>query len=1183
MHIMLKLRGLVLLFTAALTGVTNIVCAADTYPKRELRSVWMASLGIDWPVASGSKGSTTTAATKAKTECDKYLDLLKSYGYNSVYFHVRPYADRAYKLNTWTDPKTGTQYTVAEPFSAYVSGTRGTETTYDPLAYWIEAAHKRGMQLHAWVNPYRIINSPSNGTSQDQAVASWTFSQVVTDANGKNTTKTIFNPALPSTKARIQNVCRVLTGNYDIDGIVFDDYFYPEQMPTDNTAQDYTQYKAYADGGGTMNIKDWRREQVNDMVRKVYATIKEIKPWVQFGISPAGAASKGVKGADGIPPLSDYCKASDWQYDGIYSDPMAWMREKTIDYVSPQLYWQTTHTTNPYGPMAQWWGIAAQKFERPCYPSHSISFINGANNQTNWNEVSQQAQLNRQANLDGMTGFVTYSACNIDGSKNQGVGDVLHKDVYQYLSVPPAMTWYQATDPGMVTNLKNTSGTLKWDAKEGMRYIVYAVPTALNRLEATSDKGGLKAEYILEVPYTNSLSIPSAKQSGHWYAVSVLDRYNNEWSLATLNEPVTIDAEVSLTSPADGSEARLQQTFTWTGTAGGTFTFQLSASQDFGTVEITRSGTDLNSVTADLSGFRGNQRLYWRVSVEKSGCRSALSPARSIVTPYKEPFAAPALMYPADGSVLDNDAAFMVQDVNPDKTVLEISRDPEFGTVYYTASSGWKSTTTQWGEKVLTYNLPLMIFTQGTYYWRARAVKDTYDDGISDTWTFDVNNGTASSDYIPGRDPAEYATSTSGQNELMLTNLWMRNADINPLGADQERHRDMVARSAPDQDRDIVYVVGRSEASSSANVFLLRYDAATGQELTPLQITKDTSFPGTYYPGNGVLLDEANQLVVHNLALANGKIGLSVIDPSTGRATTVVTVNTPNRIDHLDVWGTVSKTGTFYILAPSAANIVTRWTVTDGTVTDTETMNITLGTAPTLYALARDRFWVDGSGCNPSLYEWGNPTALGVMNGTAVSPASTSPKGVMPFTHEGNHYLLYAHSYGTNSGKWSLASGKDFTEGVQNAVRHWTMPAQGIGIVTMVSSDYIMPVSMLQTDLGSAGKPGMKNINASANHQSTRLYTYSPGNGLGAYTLSHRIITGVDQNLTRTLDAPAVMPGHTLDFGGAPVNYTIYTLSGHIIEQSHGTASRNPLTPGLYIVALANDTGRRIDKVAISR
>lgn len=466
--------------------------------KREVRSVWMATVwALDWPSEIGG-----TAASQ-KAEITKYLDLLKADNFNAVYFQVRTMCDAFYKSSY-------------EPWSSYLTGTRGKDPGWDPLAFVVEECHKRGMECHAWVNPYRFSTGSNWSTEQDQQLKSsgllLTYEKT-----------TILNPGLEGARKRIVDVCGEIVDNYDVDGIIFDDYFYPSGIPANSTADDYSLWQS---SGSQMTFGDWRRANVNKMVADVYNMIQNKKPYVKFGISPAGAActSAAVAAKHGI----DKCPvASDWQYDGIFSDPVAWLEDGTIDYISPQLYWKTDHKTNPFGPMTKWWSYVAKHFGRHHYASHSISFLNsdGSNTVGDWEEIGEQLEFSREYTENSAPGQVFYSAAYITGKKKSGFGEWLLNNKYQYPALTPAIDWKKSEpEATQVSSFSKRQTILTWGGVPGMRYSIYAIPEG----EGVSSEE-LPAEYLLGVSYTSTFTLPTDKKSGYNYAVCVLDRYGNEY------------------------------------------------------------------------------------------------------------------------------------------------------------------------------------------------------------------------------------------------------------------------------------------------------------------------------------------------------------------------------------------------------------------------------------------------------------------------------------------------------------------------------------------------------------------------------------------------------------------------------------------------------------------------------
>lgn len=493
-----------LLKRSALAAVLLAIAASpmSSGVKREVRSVWMATVwALDWP-------SSTSSTTAQKNEMVKYLDVLQKNNFNAVYFQVRTMSDAFYKSSY-------------EPWSSYLTGTRGKDPGWDPLAFVVEECHKRGMECHAWVNPYRFSTGSNWSTVQDQALKSAGMLLAYTKSDGKTTT--ILNPGLESVRKRIVDVCKEIISNYDVDGLVFDDYFYPEGIPVTSSAGDYDLWQK---SGASMTFGDWRRNNVNQMVADVYKMVQQQKPYVRFGISPAGAActSAAVAAKHGI----DRCPvASDWQYDGIFSDPVAWLEAGTIDYISPQLYWKTNHKTNPFGPMTKWWSYVAKHFGRHHYASHSISFLNSSNTTSDWEEIGKQVQFSRDYTENEAPGAVFYSAAYVTGKKQSGFGEWLQVNKFQNKALTPAIDWKKSDlEKVQVSALSKRATVLSWAGVDNVRYSVYAVPESVNVETLDSN---IPAEYLLGVSYKTTYTMPDDKKSGYNYAVCVLDRYGNEY------------------------------------------------------------------------------------------------------------------------------------------------------------------------------------------------------------------------------------------------------------------------------------------------------------------------------------------------------------------------------------------------------------------------------------------------------------------------------------------------------------------------------------------------------------------------------------------------------------------------------------------------------------------------------
>ncbi|MEZ4321705.1 MAG: family 10 glycosylhydrolase [Myxococcota bacterium] len=295
------------------------VSTIDVGHTRELRGVWVATVAnIDFPSRPG------LPAEAQQAELVAMLDLFQSLGFNAVFFQVRPEGDAFYRSDL-------------EPWSRFLTGVQGQDPGYDPLDFVVREAHARGIAVHAWFNPYRAKTTrKANAVAPHLSVLS------------PDTTRTYgallwMDPGVAEVRERTVAVVRDVVTRYDIDGVHFDDYFYP--YPNGTVFPDQATYGAYVAEGGTLDLADWRRENVNTLVREVASTVREVKPWVAFGVSPFGiyrpGQPEGIRGLD--------------QYADIYADPLTWVDEGSVDYLAPQLYWPSTQKAQAHDELLHWW------------------------------------------------------------------------------------------------------------------------------------------------------------------------------------------------------------------------------------------------------------------------------------------------------------------------------------------------------------------------------------------------------------------------------------------------------------------------------------------------------------------------------------------------------------------------------------------------------------------------------------------------------------------------------------------------------------------------------------------------------------------------------------------------------------------------------------------------------------
>ena len=603
-------RYFTMMLVAMLLSGTMTCAWSYGIPKREFRSAWVATVwGLDWP----SQGA---GATKQMQQMDRLLDSLQVNNFNAVNFQVRSMCDAMYKSSI-------------EPWSSYLTGTRGADPGFDPLQYVVDGCHKRGMECHAWVNPYRWSTGTDWNTAYDRELKEdgWLLTHGTT---------TILDPGQQRTIDRIVDVCRDIITHYDVDGILYDDYFYPDGIPTTAAAPDYGEWQA---SGTSLSFADWRRDNVNRMVRAVYDMIQETRPEVRYGISPAGvaASSSAVAGKHGVDP----CPAgSDWQYNGIFSDPLEWLETQSIDYISPQVYWAFGHSTNDYGLITQWWGQIAEHFGRQVYISTYIAGLNNASTAVQYKEPTDEVEFNRTSSVDGNPGTIFYSCKYLYAYNSYSLAHHLKNTVYTRPALPPVMPWKEGYNPGVVHNLDRSGNRLVWDGYDNVRYTVYAFPITMNTTTFTG-----QIDYLLGMTYDTTYDIPEQYQQGYQFAVCVLDRVGNEWEPAFLSVELDQLDNPVLIAPENGATVDAPFKFTWHQVDGAErYIVEIAATPEFSNVLERMTVTDTVVSALDFKKMTHGVEQYWRVQSCSDSCYSGVSEVRAF-TPMML-----TVTSPADGS-----------------------------------------------------------------------------------------------------------------------------------------------------------------------------------------------------------------------------------------------------------------------------------------------------------------------------------------------------------------------------------------------------------------------------------------------------------------------------------------------------------------------------------------------------
>ena len=371
------MRKTLVLMLSFLLSISMATINVQAYSKKEMRAAWISTVhNIDWP-SSKSKNN----ISKQKTEYINTLDTLKESGINTVILQVRPKGDALYNSDI-------------NPWSEYLTGTQGKYPGYDPLEFAIEEAHKRGMELHAWFNPYRVTTSGNDlsklaDSNKAKQNPEWVLH------GSKNS---IYNPGLPEVREYIVDTVMEVVNNYDIDGVHFDDYFYVSGINDDET------YKKYGQG---MTKDDWRRENVNQLLEDVNKAIEKNNSSIEFGVSPKGIwknKSSDITGSDTKGSQSFYTD---------YADTRTWIDRKIVDYITPQLYWEIGNPVADYAKLVSWWSNEVKNSGVDLYIGQGI-YKQGTGNYPDENvakQITEQITLNRQ--YDEIKGSMFFSSKDI--------------------------------------------------------------------------------------------------------------------------------------------------------------------------------------------------------------------------------------------------------------------------------------------------------------------------------------------------------------------------------------------------------------------------------------------------------------------------------------------------------------------------------------------------------------------------------------------------------------------------------------------------------------------------------------------------------------------------------------------------------------------------------------------------
>nr|WP_156793144.1 family 10 glycosylhydrolase [Fictibacillus macauensis] len=479
--------------------------------QRELRASWIATVqNIDWPSKPG------LPIDAQKKEFTLLLDQQKNIGMNAIVMQIKPVADAFYpsKYGLW---------------SQYLTGVQGQHPGYDPLAFMVKEAHKRNMEFHAWFNPYRVTmplgkkaeksdvySLPSNHPARQHPDWVVPYGQQL-----------YFNPGLPSVQKFVTAGIMEVVKHYDIDAVHLDDYFYPYKIegvafPDEDTYAKYGK-KQFS------TIGDWRRNNVNELVKNIHTSIHSVKKHVKFGISPFGVWRNKAK-----DPTGSDTAAGVTNYDDLYADTRTWINNGYLDYITPQLYWNIGLPVADYSKLVDWWSKEVKNKKVHLYigqADYKINTVsNGVNNWFDPNELPNQILLNRT--YKEIKGSMHFSATNVRDNP-LGIADRLQHDLYRAPAIIPSMSWLSMKAPQPptlrhvlakskhvflhISNNKNTNDTVS--------YAVYRYKhTEKNKRTKGVLLATLRNKKTLQTFYDYSVK----KGTTYTYAVTAINRNHHE-------------------------------------------------------------------------------------------------------------------------------------------------------------------------------------------------------------------------------------------------------------------------------------------------------------------------------------------------------------------------------------------------------------------------------------------------------------------------------------------------------------------------------------------------------------------------------------------------------------------------------------------------------------------------------
>ena len=490
----MKFKNIIAALMLCLLTVSAL-SAQVRYPKREFRGAWIQCVNGQF---QGMPVETM------KRTLVSQLDNLKAAGINAVIFQVRAEADALYK-------------SAYEPWSRFLTGTQGLapSPSWDPLKFMVEQCHARGMELHAWINPYRACTKGTRALSPKHPYNK--YPKLFVKYEGQ----LYFDPGYPESRKYICKIIKDIVHRYDIDAIHMDDYFYPYPTPGVEFP-DHVSFAAY--GRGFANRNDWRRNNVNVLIKEIHETVRECKPWVKFGVSPFGIYRNQKSDPNGSATNGLQ------NYDDLYADVLMWVNNGWVDYNIPQIYWEMGHRAADYETLIRWWNKHAAN--RPLFIGQDVMRTVRNADLKNPSQHQMPAKYALQRSMRNVQGSCQWYAAAVVANP-AGYRDLLVKEYHKYPALVPTSPFMDDKAPKKVRKVKpiwtEDGYILFWTAPKFKDEMDRAVQYVVYRFDRKEKVNLQDASKIVKVTRDTFYKLPYEDgKTKYRYVVTALDRLHNE-------------------------------------------------------------------------------------------------------------------------------------------------------------------------------------------------------------------------------------------------------------------------------------------------------------------------------------------------------------------------------------------------------------------------------------------------------------------------------------------------------------------------------------------------------------------------------------------------------------------------------------------------------------------------------